>query len=248
MTSLLPPSSGRFERAFEASHAGRWASLWAAVPYITTMKDNPPPAALPFLIYEFGLGMLTPYVSNLYELLDGRGVKWLRVRGTYEAIERGLAFLGITATMEPAWHGRVWWNSAQLRFDALPDNDTPLLGRVEGITRLSLPFRSDLRRGVFEYDIPPVETDGTLLDGSLIEEESGVRLVDDGTIWSFGRTTEFEHTLSQAEGEAIGNWIDFPSAGTGFGFILTVTDDDNEDYLLALNGEDDVDRLLSGAW
>lgn len=222
--------------------------MWAAVPYITTMKDNPPPAALPFLVYEFGLGMLTPYVANLYDLLDGRGIQWLRVRGTYEAIDRGLTFLGIAGTMEPAWHGRVWWNSSQLRFDALPANDSPLLARVEGITRLSLPFRSDLRRGVFDYDIPPAEADGTLLDGSLIEEESGIRLVDDGTIWSFGRSVEFEHTLTQAEGEAIGNWIDFPPAGAGFGFILTVTDDDNEDYLLALSGEDDVDRLLTGAW
>lgn len=248
MSTLLPASSEPFEFAIEESHAARWNSLGAAVPYITTSKENPPQSYLPFLVYEFGLGMLTPYVANLYDLLDGRGVQWLRVRGTYEAIERGLAFLGVSATMEPAWHGRVWWNSAQLRFDALPSNDSPLLGRVEGITRLSLPFRSDLRRGVFEYDIPPVEADGTLLDGSLIEEESGIRLIADGTIWSFGRTAEFDHTLSQAEGEAIGNWIDFPPAGSGFGFLITLTDEDSEDDILVLTGEDDVDSILTGAW
>jgi len=211
--SLLPASSGRFERTFEESHSGRWAAMWAAVPYITTMKDNPPPAALPFLVYEFGLGMLTPYVSNLYELLDGRGVRWLRVRGTYEGIDRGLQFLGLTATMEPAWHGRVWWNSAQLRFPVLPENEAPLLGRIEGITRLSLPKRSDLRRGVHEYDIGPILADHARLDGSLIEHESGVRLNDGGTIWSFGRTKEIEHVLTQAEGTAIGNWLDEPEGG-----------------------------------
>lgn len=213
MTSLLPPSSGRFERAFEASHAGRWAGMWAAVPYITTMKDNPPPSALPFLVYEFGLGMLTPYVSNLYELLDGRGVRWLRVRGTYEAIDRGLAFLGLTATVEPAWHGRAWWNSAQLRFPALPASDAPLLGSIEGIIGLSLPFRSDFRRGVHQYDVGPALGDHARLDNCMLEHESGVRLREGGTIWSFGRTQEVDHILTEAEGTAIGNWIEPPEGG-----------------------------------
>lgn len=213
MTSLLTPSSGRFEQAYEATRVSRSDVIWSATPAVTTMKDSPPPAALPFLIYEFGLGMLTPYVSNLYELLDGRGVRWLRVRGTYEAIDRGLQFLGLTATMEPAWHGRVWWNSAQLRFPVLPENDAPLLGRIEGITRLSLPKRSDLRRGVHEYDIGPILADHARLDGSLVEHESGVRLNDGGTIWSFGRTKEIEHVLTQAEGTAIGNWLDEPEGG-----------------------------------
>ncbi|WP_234186412.1 phage tail protein [Shinella sp. NM-101] len=213
MTSLLPPSSGRFELAFEASHSGRWAGMWDAVPYITTMKDNPPPAALPFLVYEFGLGMLTPYVANPYELLDGRGVRWLRVRGTYDAIDRGLAFLGLTATVEPAWHGRIWWNSSQLRFSALPSNDVPLLGRIEGITRLSLPFRSDFRRGTHEYDVGPALGDHARLDSCMLEHESGIRLHGGGTIWSFGRLREADHVLTEEEGTAIGNWIEPPEGG-----------------------------------
>ncbi|MFT4162861.1 phage tail protein [Shinella sp.] len=213
MTSLAPNNANIYERANEAALAPRWDTLWQAVPYVTTMKDNPPPAALPFLIYEFGLGMLTPYVPNLYELLDGRGIRWMRLRGTYEGVERGLAFLGITATVEAQWHGRAWWNSSQLRFPVLPPSDNPLLERIEGITRLSLPMRSDLRRGVHQYDVGPLIGNVSQLNESLLDRESGIALKPGGTLWSFGRTTEIEHTLTEAEGTAIGNWIDEPEDG-----------------------------------
>lgn len=214
MTSLLPASSDIYEEVVEESRAERWTALRDAVPAIRTGKRiSPAPDVLPFLVFEDGLGMLTPYVANVYELLDGRGRSWMRVRGTYEAVQRGLAFLNMTAMVEPAWHGRVWWNSSQLRFPDLPANDNPILGQIEGITRLSLPFRSDLRRGAFQYDAGALEGDGSRLDDSLLERESGIAVTDAGTLWSFGRTTEIEHTLTEAEGIAIGNWL--APAGTG---------------------------------
>lgn len=210
--SLLPSSAEPFELAVEETHRGRWDSMNAAVPAITTAKENPPPSFLPFLVWEYGLGMLTPYVGNLYNLIN-EGVAWERVRGTYAGVRRGLAFINVTATVEPAWHGRVWWNSAQLRFPELPANDNPLLENIEGITRLSLPFRSDLRRGVFQYDVPAAEADGTALDEAHLEEESGIRLKAGGTLWSFGRTTEFDHLLTEEEGTLIGNWLEIPDEG-----------------------------------
>lgn len=214
MTSLLPSTSGHFEKAVEAAHDGRWVRMQAAVPLITSAKENPPPSFLPFLVYEFGLGMLTPYVDNVYDVLS-EGVKWFRIRGTYGGLKKGLSFIGITATAEPAWHGRTWWNSCQLRFPELPANDNPLLPRIEGITRLSLPFRSDLRRGVHGYDIQPLEAETTRLDDSHLDVESGTRISEGGTVWSFGRSSEFRHTLSEEEGTDIGNWIEPPDqAGT----------------------------------
>lgn len=210
MTSLLPASSGLFEQAFESSLASRWDELRAAVPVIRTAKlVSPPPSFLPFLVYEYGLGELTPYVPNLYELINA-GVRWSRIRGTYAAVAMGLSFVGVTATVEPAWHGRVWWNSAQLRFPDLPANDDPLLERIEGITRLSFPMRSDLRRGVHQYDIGAIEGDGMRLDASHLERESGIQIRDGGTLWSFGRTMEIPITLTEAEGLAIGNWLEIP--------------------------------------
>lgn len=213
MTSLLPSTSGPFEISIEASRAEGWQDIDGAVPYITSAKRSPPPSFLPFLVWEYGLGMLTPFVPNLYELLY-EGVRWFRVRGTFAAVSKGLSFIGVTATVDPAWHGRIWWNSSQLRFPELPANDTPLLERIEAIARLSLPFRSDFRRGVFAYDVQPVELDASVLDGAHLERESGVPFGATTAIWSFGRTTEVEHTLTEAEGTALGNWIAPPTGSS----------------------------------
>lgn len=246
MTSLILDPSDLFEKTIESSHAERWTRMGAAVPSITTAKESPPPTFLPYLVYEYGLGMLTPYVTNLYDVIDA-GVRWHRLRGTYTGVAQGLSFVGVTATVEPAWHGRAWWNSAQLRFPSLPANDVPLLGAIEGITGLSLPFRSDFRRGVFDYDIQPAEADGAMLDESHIEEESGVRLSATGAVWSFGRTAEFDHLLSEAEGTAIGNWIAIPAEGGGVAWASMTYLWSTANFLWSANA-DAQRRALMAAW
>jgi len=216
MGTLLPNSSGLFERAIEVSYAQRWETLAGAVAAIRTAKlVSPPPSFLPFLVYEYGLGELTPYVPNLYTLIVGReGVNWQRLRGTPASVKKGLGWIGYTATMEDAWHGRAYWNSTQLRFPTLPAADHPDLERIEGITALSIPKRSNLRRGVFQYDAGAVELDGARIEESLLERESGVAVTSAGTLWSFGRMTSVDHLLTEAEGTSIGNWI-VPPEETG---------------------------------
>ena len=207
MSSIQPNNATPLEKNFEETGKARLDMVNSAVPSIRTAKHvTRPPSFLPFLVYEFGLGQLTPYVPNIYNLLD-EGVRWQRLRGTYAGVAKGLSFLSLTATVIPAWSGREWWNSAQLNFNTLPENDSPLLNRIEGITELSLPKRSDFRRGVHVYDAQPLECDGSCLDHSLLEFESGTRIRQDGALWSFGRVTEIEHVLTEEEGNAIGNWL-----------------------------------------
>ncbi|WEK04565.1 MAG: phage tail protein [Candidatus Devosia phytovorans] len=167
---------------------------------------SPRPSMLPFLVWEYGLGELTPYVPNLYQLID-QGVRWQRLRGTVSAVAIGLGWIGYTATIEEEWTGRTWWNSFQLRFPQLPAQDDPDLERIEGITRLSVPLRSQLRRGVHYFDVDAVQLDHNRLDDTYLDFESGIAVTDAGTLWSFGRPLEFEHELTEAEGSAIGNWI-----------------------------------------
>lgn len=214
MQSLLPDNSSIYEKSAEVALSARWSQLTAGAEAIRTAKIQPPPSLLPYLVFEYGLGELTPYVPNLYTLVvDREGVNWQRIRGTPASVYKGLGWLGYTASLEDAWHGRAWWNSTQLRFNALPAVDFPDLERIEGIVRLSLPKRSQLRRGVYQYDVGAVEADSCLLDGSLLDFESGVAVTQAGTIWSFGRTTEIDHLMTEAEGTAIGNWIEVPAEG-----------------------------------
>lgn len=210
MTSLLPRDSGLLEMAIEEAREPAWQEIGAAVPFITRAKQLPLPSFLPFLVWEYGLGMLTPYVPNLYDLVL-EGVKWERLRGTYAGVAKGISFIGVTAALVPEWHGRNWWNSNQLDLDALPSADTPNLAQIEGITRLSLPFRSDLRRGMHGYDVQPATASGSKYSDCFCGRESGIDFNGSGVIWSFGRTHDLDHLLSAAEGEAIGNWVPVPS-------------------------------------
>lgn len=206
--ALLPTdSTTTWERALADAMAPSNAVLSAINSMRRFKYVSPRPDMLPFLVWEYGLGELTPYVPNLYDLID-QGVRWQRLRGTVSAVAIGLAWIGYTADIEEAWTGRRFWNSFQLRFPTLPLADAPDLERIEGITALSVPLRSKLRRGVHQYDVDALQADHSVLDGSLLDTESGIAVTQAGTVWSFGRTHEFEHTLTEAEGTAIGNWLD----------------------------------------
>ncbi|MEV4609774.1 phage tail protein [Neorhizobium sp. LMR1-1-1.1] len=209
MVSLLPSqSSDIFELTLEASIEPRWAVLAEGADAVRGIKFDPPISFLPFLIYEYGLGELTPYISNLYTLIIQReGVNWQRLRGTPAAVSKGLGWISQSGTLQDAWHGRAFWNSAQLTLDALPSRDSPDLEQIEGITRLSLPLRSHLRRVVHGYDVGACEADRSFFDGCMLDRESGVVATNAETLWSFGRQTEMVHMLTEQEGLALGNWL-----------------------------------------
>lgn len=214
MTKALLPGNAT---PWEGAAANALAPTVAATSAIGAMRRikyvSPRPSMLPFLVWELGLGELTPYVPNLYNLID-EGVRWQRLRGTVSAVAIGLAWVSYSATVEPAWTGRRWWNSFQLRFDALPIQDVPDLERIEGIAALSVPKRSQLRRGVFGYDVEAAQANHSRWNRAMWNFESGIRTTPANTLWSFGRTHEFEHLMTQEEGESIGNWLE-PTDNTG---------------------------------
>lgn len=164
---------------------------------------------VPFLIYEYGLGELTPYVVNHYDLLRD-GVKWQRLRGTPAAVHLGLSWLALSAAIAEARTDRRFWNSFQLYLASLPAADAPDLERIENVASLSVPLRSKLRRGVHGYDVPMLVTDRQRLDGAMLDSDSGVELRPNGTRWSFGRSHEIEHTLTESEGVDLGIWLEPP--------------------------------------
>ncbi|WP_455466385.1 phage tail protein [Bartonella sp. B39] len=203
--SLLPTHATEFEKRL-ADACDFHQDVDGSILEISRAKlITRPPRFLPWLIEEYGLGELTPYVQNLYDLID-RGLSWQRLRGSLAAIELGLEWLGITARFTPAWTGRAWWNAFQLEFDRLPERT--LLEAIEAIVRLSKSLRSDFRRGVSGYDVQALEGNMSRLDNSMLEYESGVRITAGGTLFSFGRTTEINHILEEEEGKLIGNWMD----------------------------------------
>ncbi|UNF44107.1 phage tail protein [Bartonella krasnovii] len=203
--TLLPTNATEFERRL-ADVCDFHQDVDGAICGISRSKlITRPPRFLPWLIEEYGLGELTPYVPNLYDLLD-QGLEWQRIRGSVAAIDRGLQWLGLSVHFTPAWTERAWWNSFQLEFDHLPERGN--LEAIEAIVDLSKSLRSDFRRGVIGYDVGAIQANMSRLDNSMLDFESGIRVTAGDTLFSFGRTTEINHVLTKEEGTLIGNWID----------------------------------------
>jgi hypothetical protein len=204
--SLLPPrSSTALERSFEQASAPE-PRLVDAIDAVTTVMQDRRPGWVPFLLWEYGLAPLTAFVPDTDQLLD-EGQFWQLERGTLAGLARGLGWLDVAAVVEEEPTRRAWWNAFQLALAELPASDDPLLARIERIADLSSPLRSDFRRAFHAYDARALDADETQLDETMLDDESGVRLHSDGPLWSFGRSSEGIHSLTQSEGEALGIWI-----------------------------------------
>jgi hypothetical protein len=202
---LLPNSSTKFERALSET-IDPTPRVSGAINSLHSIKFPPPPSLLPFLVYEYGLGELTPYVPNLYELIN-EGVKWTRVRGTPDAVERALAWLGYQAAIEEAPIRRARWNLFQLALNRIRDDENDL-DPIEGVANLSTPLRSVMWRGFSGYDVRALEYSRSRWSGVRYSSFSGARIRTEGAKWSFGRTVTIDHPMTEAELTALGVWME----------------------------------------
>ncbi|SDU08407.1 phage tail protein [Stappia sp. ES.058] len=209
-TTLVPSNSTPLERALDLTGAGVVAGLEPAADAIAGWKIvNPQPALAPWLTYEYSLGPLSPYVPNLYDLLDD-GIRWERLRGTHAGMAMGLGFVGYSAEIVDPPARRLAWADYQLDLDRVRDDEADLVP-IDGVARLSQPARSHFRRGVRGHDVPAAEASWTRASTCILGDDSGVHLPEtsglDGPKWSFGRGYPFAVTLSEAELTALGIWI-----------------------------------------
>ncbi|MBK8085058.1 MAG: hypothetical protein IPK28_15225 [Devosia sp.] len=137
---------------------------------------------------------------------DDRGRPWQIERDTFAAVARGLGWVGAPGTIVEAPGRRTWWNNFQLYLGALPANDAPTLQRIDRVTRLGKPFRSDFRRGVWNFDAPALEAGWTRLGSSMLADDSGA--ASGGRASGRSAATRCALTLmTEAEGRRLGNWV-----------------------------------------
>ena len=171
--SLLPATATRADRVRERA-VRLPARLRAASVRVGDILTDLPDAALPFVVYELGLEIVTPYVSDLRRVIaDGR--EWERIRGTPVSIELALGWIGVTPLWIEESPQSYRWDLFQL---ALPE---PVFGgalaRIVALARLSKPAHMELVR-IYNPcgDDRVLQTDGYgATDGrGLMDDWSGV--------------------------------------------------------------------------
>ena len=178
--SLLPANRTPFEEALEAAFT---PDLVLSADPIRKLRRQPNDQVLPWLIWEYGLTEIAPYIDDPYRLIE-EGILWQRERGTPAAVHRSLSWLGQIGALEQ--EDSVHWAEIQLALQAQPDERT--LQAVRKLARLSIPARTRLARiHDSHWDVRRMVLDKALLDESLLSDWSGV--VIDGVVHSFGKQT-----------------------------------------------------------
>lgn len=164
-------------------------SLALAVPVIRTAKRiNIPDSVVPWLIWEYGLGEILPYLTDMRQAI-AQGVLWQRIRGTPQSVTIALGWIGINGTVEESEAGSYRWAEYQLGLAAATQGDE-IIDRIAGVARISNPVRSRLQRIYAVYDFRRGIYDHTSWsDGSIYSDHSGVRPRPDWPQISYGQNT-----------------------------------------------------------
>ncbi|MBF0305780.1 MAG: hypothetical protein HQL41_09050, partial [Alphaproteobacteria bacterium] len=181
MTSLLPPNASPLERLIEAATAldARTPSLGI----VRTAKMDADPRLIPWLLWEYGLGELLPWLADPRRALD-EGIRFHRLRGTPASLAMALGWLDLAdAAIEEHGPGR-----ARISFEFQIDPGRVLnpdeARAVVAVAALAAPARSRLVRLYHGWDQRPFVLDRTPLGEGLISDFSGPLL--DGVRQSFG--------------------------------------------------------------
>ena len=95
---LLPANATPLEQALSLA-TDSLSRLALPTDAIRQFKTDPSDPLLPWLIWEYGLGELLPYLPEPRQAI-AEGILWQRLRGTPAALTTALAWIGATATIE----------------------------------------------------------------------------------------------------------------------------------------------------
>jgi P2-related tail formation protein len=184
---LLPPNATQFERDTSRTIS----SLQRAggpVPVIRTAKRvDIPDSVVPWLIFEYGLGEILPYLGNDQRRAVAEGVLWQRIRGTPQSISIALGWIGLQGTIDESEAGSYRWSEFQVGLSAATQGEA-IIDDIVGVARISAPVRSRLQRIYAVYDFRRFVLDDSLLsDGGMLSDHSGVRPRPDWPQISYGQ-------------------------------------------------------------
>jgi len=183
---LLPANATPLEQALSLA-TDPLSRLALPADAIRQFKTDPSDPLLPWLIWEYGLGELLPYLPEPRRAI-AEGILWQRLRGTPAALSTALSWIGMSATVEQEPPG-VHFAEFQLDPGHVLDSDSAIAHLI-AIAQLSAPTRSRLSRIYHGYDLRRVVLDESRLGEALLSDHSGVFWRDGQTKLSFGRVSQ----------------------------------------------------------
>jgi len=180
---LLPVNATPLEQALSLA-TDPLSRLALPADAIRQFKTDPTEPLLPWLIWEYGLGELLPYLPQPRQAI-AEGILWQRLRGTPAALSTALSWIGMRATVEQEPPG-VHFAEFQLDPGQVQGSDTEIANLI-AIARLSAPARSRLSRIYHGHDLRRVVLDESRLGEALLSDHSGVFWRDGRTKLSFGQ-------------------------------------------------------------
>ena len=183
--TLLPPNATPAELALEqALRPGE--DVVAGTDMVRTAKETVPDGWPYFLVWEYGLEELMPYLGDPRDILE-QGLQWQRIKGTPDSIRMAHGWLQLDSTLEEETPTGAHWFEYQIDPGKVPAR-TELVNLV-GLARLSAPVGTRLSRVFHGYDLRRAIWDETAWsDGSLYSDHSGGYDPELDTDLSFGGT------------------------------------------------------------
>lgn len=152
---------------------------------ITGVKlDNPPDDWLPWIIYEYGLAPLKPWITDSRRLIR-EGIAFNRIKGTPKALQVALSWVNLQADVidsPPSVEYRAeleaagqnpWAHFAE--YDLQPP-EIPTPSEIAAMAQLAViaqPLRSRLWRIVHGYDRAVLRLSDNHLDDAYLTDDSG---------------------------------------------------------------------------
>ena len=183
---LLPPNATTLERDFSHTTSSL-ERTGRPVPTIRTAKHvGIPDGVVPWLVFEYGLAEILPYLNGDQRAAIADGVPWQRIRGTPAAILQALGWLSVDAEVDESEGGSYRWAEFQIGL-AAPTTGETIISQITAVAALSAPVRSRLQRIYSVYDFRRFVLDDSLLsDGAMLSDHSGVRPRPDWPQISYG--------------------------------------------------------------
>lgn len=185
---LLPPNASKLQRDVLSANQVNEA-LSQGISTLADLKQSPPDAFLDWLIWEYGLDEISPYLMDKRQAITN-GLLWQRIRGTPESLRVGLSWVGFDNAKLEEFEPGVNSHRFMLESGRIPQNADIL--DIIGISSLSAPIASRLWRVWHDYDIRALKLSEHRLGDAMLSDASGVR--HEGVKWSFAE--RFDGTAS----------------------------------------------------